>query len=201
MKRMFLAAVAAALIASLAQAQPHEGGRRGGRASATLYELPDFQGREITVSGAVSNLPANFNDTAMSARFTGRWRVCEHSDFRGDCQDVSGDVANLTSRGLAQRISSLQAYVTGDWGGAGRPGGRGGDRPIDGARNVLFPYPSFSGYDVAAGSAAANAFCRAMDLGPASYFDGGERAAEAVDGEGRLTGGTAVLRDVLCRRY
>lgn len=210
--RALAVAAAATLAAGAAQAQPYGGGR-GREPAATLYELPNFQGRRIEIFAAGTNLArSGFNDIAQSARFQGRWRVCEDSQFRGRCQDVSGDVADLNAIGLAGRISSLQGYFQGfDRGGFG--GGRGGGwrenawdspsggRPLEGARSVLFPYPNFAGYEIAAGSGAANAFCRAAGLGSAAFYDSGERAPQALDGEGRFTGETSVLRDVLCRKY
>ena len=68
-------------------------------------------------------------------------------------------------------------------------------------RSVFFPYPTYDGYDIAAGSSAANAFCRSQGLGSSAYYDSSQRAQQAIDAEGRYTGPTSVLRDVVCRRY
>ncbi|MDP3854353.1 beta/gamma crystallin-related protein [Phenylobacterium sp.] len=194
-KMLALAALAAAL-AGVAEAQPYRPG--GGRGpSATLFEGPNFQGRQITVQAYGDNLKdTGFNDVAQSARFEGRWRVCDDSRYRGRCQDVSGDVADLNQVGMALKISSLQGYFEGVW----NRGGWGGDRPFEGATGVLFPYPNLVGYDIAAGSASANAFCRSVGLGSSAYYDSNERARRALDGEGRYVGETDVLRDVFCRR-
>ena len=91
-------------------AQPYGGGQGRGPVAATLYELPNFQGRQTVVYGHEENLPRAFNDLTRSAKFQGRWRICEDSDYRGRCIDVQGDVADLNSLGFAERISSLQSY-------------------------------------------------------------------------------------------
>lgn len=174
---------------------------------ATLYEQPNFQGRQIVLNGFADNLAGmNFNDVAQSARFEGHWRICEDSNYRGKCQDVGGDAPDLSRLGMALKISSAQAYLEGAWdrgGGwsAGGPwNGPQGGRPYEGATGILFPYPSVAGFDIAASSAAASAFCRSVGLGPASYYDSSERSPQALDAGGRYTGDTSILRDVLCRK-
>lgn len=220
MKTMLATVAAIATLgvaAGAALAQPYGGG--GGRQpSAILYDQPNFQGRQTTIYGLATNLPRDWNDKALSARFQGRWRICEDSDFRGRCQDVNGDVPDLNRLGMAERITSLQGYAGGGGGGGGgggyrppgggdswRPGGSwsgpGQYRPYEGTRSVFFPYPTMEGYDIAAGSSSANAFCRSQGLGSSAYYDSSQRAQQAIDGEGRYTGPTSVLRDLVCRRY
>ena len=216
MKRVVLTAVLAVATAAAGAAVAQNYGGGGRQPSAILYDQPNFQGRQTTIYGTATNLPRDWNDKAMSARFQGRWRVCEDSDYRGRCQDVTGEVANLNSLGLAERITSLQAYAGGGQGPGGgfrpppggnwRPGGGNWSgpnqfRPTEGVRSVFFPYPTYDGYDIAAGSSSATAFCRSQGLGSSAYYDSSQRAQQAVDGEGRYTGPTSVLRDVVCRRY
>lgn len=195
----------AALAAGAASAQPYGG--RGGRESATLYQFPNFQGQAYTTATEATNLPRHINDVAMSARFEGRWLVCADSDFQGHCVELSGDVRNLADYGLTTKVSSLKPVGRGGWDqGGGRPGGGGwggspSGRGADGARTVFFPYPKMGGRDVAANQRSADAFCRANRLGPAAWFDGGERARDLVDGDGRYAGDGAALRDLLCRKY
>ena len=209
MRLFTMAALAAATMATAAGAQPYAG--RGG--SATLYEFPDFEGRQFTVTSETTNLPRQFNDQARSARFNGRWTVCENADFGGRCVELSGAVPELNSVGLAERISSLRpAGRDGGWdrpdddwdgpgdgwsGGGRRPGGRG----VEGARNVFYPYPTIRGADIAAGSTSANEFCRRMGNGGAAHYDSSERSNRAVDWNGRPIGASPVLRDLLCRKY
>ena len=209
MRLWTLAAATAALLATGASAQPY-GGRGGG--SATLYELPGFQGRQYTVTSEVTNLPGHINDRARSARFEGRWLVCEHADFGGNCQELSGDIPALNNYGLAERVSSLRPAGRrggGGWDddddygrgpGGGFPG-RGGGRGVEGARTTFYAYPTIRGSDIAAGSTSANEFCRRNGHGAAVYYDSSERSGRAVDQNGRPIGPSPVLRDLLCRRY
>jgi len=223
MKLFSIAALALAAAAGGASAQPYGGSR--GQPTATLYERPGFQGRQTVIYGHAEDLPRQFNDIALSARFEGRWRVCEDSDYGGRCIDVQGDVADLNALGFAYKISSLQAYSdmadddrgpryggggysggysggSGGGYGGGYGGGRGDrdDGPTEGARNTFFPYPAFRGSDIAASPGAADRFCRANGLGPSSYFDTSARSNRAVDADGRFMPPGPVLRDVLCRR-
>ena len=93
-RTLALAALAAlSLAAGVAHAQ------RGG-GSATLYELPNFQGRSVTITDSTPDLGRwRFNDRAQSAKFEGRWRVCEHDQFKGRCQEISGPRIWRSGRG------------------------------------------------------------------------------------------------------
>jgi hypothetical protein len=198
--RFWMTVLAALALAGAAQAQPYRGAR------ATLYELPNFQGRSVTITQSTPDLGDwRFNDRAQSARFEGRWRVCEHDGFRGRCQEVRGDVADLTTYGLMAQISSLepaQAPGGGYPGGGGGPGRPGRDeRGIEGSRTVFFPRPTVDGYDVAAGDRGADSFCRRQGLGSAVWFDSSERGSPAIGPNGQFVGRASVLRDLLCRKY
>ena len=194
-----LAAAALALVSAAAVAQPFRGG------SATLYDQPNFQGAAVTITQSVSDLGKwRFNDRAQSARFEGRWLICEHDDFKGRCQEVRGEVPNLHTLGLMAQISSLEpaGRPPGGGPGGGYPGGPGRDaRGIDGSRTVFFPRPSVEGLDVAAGDRGADVYCRRQGLGPAVWFDSSERAGQAIGPDGQLVGRSSVLRDLLCRKY
>lgn len=195
-------------VAGVAQAQPFRGG------SATLYELPNFQGRSITITGSTPDLGDwRFNDRARSAKFEGRWRICEHDDFRGRCQEVRGDVPDLTRFGLAEQISSLEPAGVGVGGPGPGPGPGPGDgwgpsppsgwdsRGVDGTRTVFFARPTVRGMDLAAGRNGADTFCRRQGLGPAAWFDESERAARALGPNGEITGRSRVIRDLVCLKY
>ena len=199
------AALTGALVALAATAAAQPYGRGG---AATLYELPNFQGRSVTITGPAADLGSwRFNDRAQSARFQGRWRICEHDAYRGRCQDVEGAVADLTVYGLMGQISSLAPGVResgGGWddGPRDRPPRGGRDaRGVEGARTVFFPRPTVDGLDLAAGDNGANRFCRSQGLGPAVWFDSSERAPQALGPEGQIVGRSSVLRDLLCRKY
>ena len=97
------AGLASLALCGVAVAQPVVGG--GG--SATLYELPNFQGRSITLYRGADNLQANnFNDMARSAHFDGDWTVCSDANLRGNCQTLSGDVPNLDRFGLGRMVAA-----------------------------------------------------------------------------------------------
>jgi hypothetical protein len=66
---------------------------------------------------------------------------------------------------------------------------------------VFFPRPTLGGVDVAAGGRGADSFCRRQGLGPAVWYDSGERASQAVGPDGEYVGRSTVLRDLLCRKY
>lgn len=206
---MSLRTLTIAMTAALAMGAGAAHAQRGG-AAATLYELPNFQGRSVTITQSAPDLGDwRFNDRAQSARFQGRWLICEHDDFRGRCQEVRGDVADLTTYGLMGQISSL-APAGGGFGGGrpddGRPGGGWGPpgpggrdaRGVDGERTVFFPRPTVRGLDLAAGRNGADTFCRRQGLGPSVWFDSSVRASQALGPEGELVGRSPVIRDLLC---
>lgn len=197
MRKSIPLALVLALTAATAQAQPFRAG------TATLYDQPDFQGNAVTITQSAPDLGKwRFNDRARSARFEGRWLICEHDNFKGRCQEARGDVASLQSLGLMEQISSLEPVgrprPPGGGGQGGGPGG--GARGYEGARTVFFPRPTVDGLDVAAGDRGADIYCRSQGLGPAVWFDSSERARQAVGPDGQLIGRSSVLRDLLCRR-
>lgn len=194
-----MTALAALSLAGAAGAQPMRG------VSATLYDQPNFQGNAVTITQSAPDLGKwRFNDRAQSARFEGRWLICEHDNFKGRCQEVRNDVANLHTLGLMAQISSIEPAGRPGGGGPGPgpgfPGGPGG-RGVDGTTTVFFPRPTLGGMDVAAGGRAADMYCRRQNLGSAVWFDSSQRANSAVGPEGQIIGRSDVLRDLLCRKY
>src|SRR4051794_1490622 len=146
-KTLALIALTALSVAGAAQAQRGPG-------TATLYELPNFQGRSVTITQAAPDLGRwNFNDRAQSARFEGRWRVCEHDEFKGRCQEITGAVPDLTTYSLFAQISSLEPAFRPGGGfpgpgpGPGYPPPGRDPRGIEGARTVYFPRPTIGGVD------------------------------------------------------
>lgn len=72
---------------------------------------------------------------------------------------------------------------------------------VNGQTAVFFPRPTLNGMDVSAlRPGAADGFCRSQGLGPAVYFDQGQRNARSVGVDLRGAGPGPILRDVLCRR-
>lgn len=86
------------------------GGDRQGRATITLFARPNFGGQPFFADHAVTNLPREFNDRAMSLRIDGRraWMVCVNSDFQGRCEVFDHDVPDLRQYGMAGQISSMR---------------------------------------------------------------------------------------------
>ena len=199
-KTFCMTAVAALAVVSAAQAQPFRGG------SATLYDQPNFQGNSVTITQSAPDLGKwRFNDRAQSARFEGRWLICEHDSFKGRCQEVRGEVANLHTLGLMAQVSSIQPVGGGGPGGGpgpmpgfpGRPDGRG----TEGTTTTFFPRPTLGGIDVAAGDRGADMYCRRQGLGGAVWYDSGTRASQAIGPDGQMIGRSTVIRDLLCRKY
>ena len=175
-------------------AYPAYGGYGGyGNQTATLYELPGFQGRSVVVNGSTNNLDnIGFNDRTRSVRLSGTWRLCEDSDFRSRCETLSGSVPDLRQRGISG-LSSLQPVDNG-----GYPGGYPGAGAVQGRSVVFYPGPVSStyssrppwgygggnAYGYGTGKRAADDFCRSMGNREAVYYDNAG----------------SVLQDVLCRR-
>lgn len=274
-KIMLAGACAVSLLGAVAQSAEL------GSARATLYELPNFQGRSVTIYRNNDNLAdSSFNDVAQSGHFDGDWTVCSDANYRGNCQTLSGDVANLNQYGLGRGVSSLRQgadpYADNGYGRTSRdyghtpqddtgygdsgrgtarapggdngrgyqddtgygdttrsyPGGgtgagadqgygdtsrgygdngRGYDDQsgygaegaggVQGRSVVFFAHPRSHGQDVAAfDRTAADGFCRAQGLGPAAYYDIGQRGrGMRWQGASIMINGP-VLRDVLCRK-
>lgn len=207
-KTMTLAAGAIAALVCAGEAAAQRG-----PGAATLYSLPNYQGQSVTITDSTEDLGRwRFNDKAQSARFSGTWRVCEHDEFRGRCQEIRGDVPDLTQYGLMAQISSMEPSGwqrpprPGPGPGPGRPddgwGPRGGDsRGVEGTRTVFFARPTVRGMDLAAGKHGADTFCRRQGLGSSVWFDSSERARQAIGPEGQITGRSSVIRDLLCAKY
>lgn len=90
----------------------------------SLFEESNFSGARVGLSGAVTHLSNHeFNDRARSIEIRrGRWQLCEHADFGGECQVLPPGRHVLQGR-LHGKVSSL--------------------RPVFGANNQ--PLPAFGG--------------------------------------------------------
>lgn len=93
-------------------------GRPNGHDWLTFFDETDFNGRQVRVDGNSSTLGEfNFNDWASSLRIGGgRWEICEDGDYRGRCQTVDTDVANLASLSLNNAVSSVRLISASEYG-------------------------------------------------------------------------------------
>lgn len=100
-----------------------------GRSPIELFEHIHFEGRNLGLAGATTDLTrADFNDKASSIVVrAGRWEVCTDADFRGSCFTLGpGEYPDLTQRGLNDMISSVRP--------AGQQSGPSQGRPIKAPR-------------------------------------------------------------------
>ena len=172
-----------------------------------MFQNDNYRGAFLGFDDEVRDLSQyNYNDTASSIRITsGRWLVCEHRDFRGACEIVRGDLRDLDSVFLNDRITSLRrarpgdrprsrdnAYSNGDnnfprsgndgYSSGSNFGGNSGG--FEGEDTVFFPLPTDRfGNPLDNGSGRATRFCRDLGLRGAAY-----------KGDGRY------LKDVLCEK-
>ncbi|MEO6339366.1 MAG: hypothetical protein ABIO39_04955 [Caulobacteraceae bacterium] len=118
MKTAF-ATLAAALVAGASLMAAHQAAAQS-EPSITLYDPPNYRGGSATFYRSAGNLDdTRFNDRAMSAQVRGVWRVCENASMKAPCQDLTGNVPDLASRGLGGRISSLEPVGDNGYRGGG----------------------------------------------------------------------------------
>ncbi|WP_421792111.1 beta/gamma crystallin-related protein [Hyphobacterium sp.] len=127
------------------------GGRPGrGNRALTFYSQPNFQGQSVTIDTDVTNFQSiGFNDRALSVRVEGRgsWTICQDSNFRGVCREISRDISHLNQLSLDGHVSSARMEF-----GAGRPGGGSGGWSGGGYRDdgsiTFWSGPNFTGRSV-----------------------------------------------------
>jgi hypothetical protein len=80
-------------------------------AQITLYEYPGFEGRPLTTGTQIDSLAdVGFNNRASSIIVTsGRWEVCQSSNFRGQCVYLRpGQYPSLAALHMDDEISSVR---------------------------------------------------------------------------------------------
>ena len=151
-----LLAVVAALASSFLAAQERgdrDRDREFGRVGITVFEHPNYGGRNATFREEVTNLSDyNLNDRVSSFRIARgeSWEVCEHKDFGGRCTVFSGDEPDLSRVSWNDMITSLRPVR-----GRGRDYNRDRDgdrrddrrdrRRYEQPRLILFERPDFRG--------------------------------------------------------
>ncbi len=76
-----------------------------------LFSAPGFTGEQRAVLQAAPDLRSTgFNDRAFSIRVAPgqAWRLCAERAYRGACQVISADIADLRAIGLGGALSSLR---------------------------------------------------------------------------------------------
>ncbi|MBK9154502.1 MAG: beta/gamma crystallin family protein [Chloracidobacterium sp.] len=96
----------------------------GGGAGITVFEDRNFRGDTATYQNSISNLPSRFNNRISSLRVSPgeQWQICDQSNYRGQCVNVSGEESDLRRNDWDNRISSMRrvsggGYPGGGWGG------------------------------------------------------------------------------------
>lgn len=81
-------------------------------AQMTLYPQEGWRGRPVNVNNSIRDMrAAGFDDRTSSIVVErGRWEVCEHPNFRGECRILRrGNYQSLEDMGLNDSISSIRA--------------------------------------------------------------------------------------------
>ena len=189
--------------------------------SVTLFELPLYAGRSVTITSATPDLAAQtFARRAQSARVTGSWQFCPEVNYGGTCRTVTANQRALALLGAAGAVSSLRttadaaaapvgtttttAATTASAGTAVNIADMDVDAGTEGQDTAYFARPALARNEVSAGTndkVAADAFCKAAGFGTSAYAG---RARAQTSNLIDLSASTRVrgfaLRDVLCRR-
>lgn len=183
--------------------------------SVTLFELPLYAGRSVTVTTATPSLATQaFVRGAQSARVTGSWQFCPEANYAGTCRTVTtnqralallGAVGSLrTTADVAAASTSPAAAAVPATGAAVNIADLDVDAGTEGQDTAYFPRPALARNEVSAGAndkIAADAFCKAAGFASSAYA---ARSRTQASGLIDLSSATRVrgfpLRDVLCRR-
>lgn len=152
-----------------------------------LFSQTNFGGQFVGFNQGDANFSlADFNDQASSIMINrGAWLVCEHANYRGQCEMLDASVSDLRTINLNNEISSLRSYDVrreGPWRRPVSPPARNTQGGFQGEQTVFFPAPVEHGRRITDGSGAATRFCRNMGFAEAVYKAPGP-----------------VLSDVVCR--
>lgn len=81
----------------------------GAQPAVVFYENRDFTGRQLPLVGPAPNFQAfDFNDRASSVEvFRGRWQICRHADFSGECSVIGPGRYTLDGR-MSDAVSSAR---------------------------------------------------------------------------------------------
>lgn len=212
MKARYLAGALAVALAAPAAAQTAS---TTTNPQITLYELPGYLGRSVTVTAATADLAAQqFAARAQSARVTGEWQICSGKGYSGNCRTVTSNQPFLArSTAVSVRPAGASATAgTAETTAAATAAGTalnldaldaGGG--TEGQDVTFFATPTLSGTQIAAGTndlATATAFCKLA--GAQSALSAGRTRVQSsglIDLSARARDVRAfALRDVVCRK-
>jgi len=80
----------------------------GGRTQIILFDETNYRGRSMTIDSATPALGLFANRTASVQVLSGRWELCDQTQFNGRCITVNGNVRDLGTVGFRDRLSSLR---------------------------------------------------------------------------------------------
>lgn len=170
---------------SSAKLSPYSRGPRS--FDIALFADGNFGGEFVGFNEGEANLStARFNDVTSSIMIKrGSWLVCEHADYRGQCEMLNASISDLRSIGLNDKITSFRRYDVrreGPWRRPVAPPDRSIRGGFEGEQSVFFPAPVEYGRRIPDGARAGTRFCRSMGFSEAVYKAPGP-----------------VLSDVVCR--
>jgi hypothetical protein len=99
--------IAATTLGAPLSAAPGQGGASG----VTVYVDINYRGQSAVIRDDTPNLASTgWNDAISSMRIPNgeTWEICQESDYKRHCQQLSGNVADLRAMGWNDRISSLR---------------------------------------------------------------------------------------------
>lgn len=171
---------------SSAKRVPYDKGPRS--YDITLFADGNYGGQFAGFDEGVADLSKYpFNDTASSIMINrGTWLVCEHMDYRGQCEFLDASTGNLASIGLNDKISSFRRYDVrreGPWRRPVTPApgpGRDVRGGFEGEQSVFFPAPTYNGRRINDGAGVATRFCQSAGFREAAYKAPGPILSDVV---------------------
>lgn len=184
--------VAAVGLAQLGLGQDDRAYRPPAPPEAIIYRDLGYSGPAVNVSQAQPNMGLAWRVNSIRVR-SGRWELCERTNFRGTCRSYDADNAML---GNPLRGVTVQSMRPMGGGGGGNPEVPGNNPSLRGMAAEFYPAPAQNGRRILAcvrGSATANCaaatadrFCVAL-----GWTASARETMETVSGR-------VYLADVLC---
>jgi beta/gamma crystallin len=223
-KALIALAATAALPLSAVPAQVTSPGPTAYPGTLTLYELPGYFGRSVTVTSATPDLATrSFAKRAQSARVVGEWQVCPQAAYQGSCQVLNRNTPLLSRSAIASARPAADAVAATTTGTSTSTStttstssssataaatvdldALDADAGVEGQDVAFFARPSLGGSQVSAGAndrAAADAFCARAGFAASAYSARARvQASNLIDLTARTRVRAYPLRDVLCRR-